>query len=289
MIFLRRLPPFDYVAPKTLQEVSSLLAKHKAEASLMAGGTDLLPKMKKREVVPKYLVSLKGIAGLGYVKGDKNGLRIGPLATIHDIETSAAVAKKYSILTETSHVFASAQIRNAATVVGNLCNAAPSADMAAPLLALGASLSVSGPRGSRDIPLEKFFTGPFTHCLKVGEVVSEIQVPASEPHTGGVYIKHTIRNAMDHALVGVAVVLTLDANDTCKDVRIALGACAPTPVRATAAEDVLKGNKLTKAAIEKAAKAAVAASQPRSDPEYKKEMVQVLTRRALNQALQLAH
>lgn len=288
MIFLRRLPPFDYIAPKTLKEAGSAIVKYKKEASLMAGGTDLIPKMKKRDVVPKYLISLKNVPGLAYIKEDKNGLRIGAMSTIHDIEVSSLIAKKYPILRDTSLVFASAQIRNIATVVGNLCSAAPSADMASPLLALGAVLSINGSKKARTIPLDEFFTGPFTNCLGVGELVAEIQVPALQPHTGGVYIKHTIRNAMDHALVGVAVVLTMDKNNVCKDVKIALGACAPTPVRATAAEEVLKGNKMTEAAIEKAAKTAVKASKPRSDPEYKKEMVQVLTRRALNQALQLA-
>ena len=288
MMFIRRLPSFEYVAPKSLWEASSVLAQHKAEASLMAGGTDILPKMKKRELVPKYLVSLKNVPGLAYIKQERGALMIGPMTTIHDVETSAVIAEKYPILRETSHVFASAQIRNLATVAGNLCSAAPSADMAPPLIALGASVNFSGPWGGKTIPLEKFFTGPFTNCLGDGELVVEIQVPRSQPHTGGVYIKHTIRNAMDHALVGVAVVLTLDGSDTCKDVRIALGACAPTPVRAIEAEKALKGNKLTKAAIDKAAKAAVAAAQPRSDPEYKREMVQVLTARALNQAWQLA-
>lgn len=288
MIFLRRLPPFDYIAPKTLKEAGSALAKYKNEASLMAGGTDLLPKMKKRDVVPKYLVSLKNVSGLAYIKEDKSGLRIGAMSTIHDIEVSPLIAKKYTILRDTSYVFASAQIRNIATVVGNLCSSVASADMAPPLLALGASLIVSNSKKGRIIPLEEFFTGPSTNCLGAGEIVAEIQVPALQPHTSGVYIKHTIRNAMDHALVGVAVILTMDKNNVCKDVKIALGACAPTPVRATAAEEVLKGSKMTEAAIEKAAKTAVKASKPRSDPEYKKEMVQVLTRRALNQALQLA-
>ncbi|MEK9149980.1 MAG: xanthine dehydrogenase family protein subunit M [Candidatus Desantisbacteria bacterium] len=288
MIFLRRLPPFDYIAPRTLKEAVSALVKYKAEASLMAGGTDMLPKMKKREVVPKYLVSLKNVSGLAYIKEDKSGLRIGAMTTIHDIEISPLIAKKYPILRDTSFVFASAQIRNLATVVGNLCNSDPSADMASPLLALGASLNVSSSKKEKIIPLEDFFTGPHTNCLGAGELVAEIQVPALQPNTSGVYIKHTIRNAMDHALVGVAVVLTMDKNNVCQDVKIALGACAPTPVRATAAEEVLKGNKMTEATIEKAAKTAVKASNPRSDPEYKKEMVQVLTRRALNQALQLA-
>lgn len=288
MIFIRRLPPFEYVAPKTLREASTTLAKYKDEASLMAGGTDLLPKMKKRDVVPKYLVSLKTIPGVAYINEDRNGLKIGPMATIHDVETSPLIAQKYPILRETSHIFASAQIRNLATVAGNLANSAPSADMAPPLIALGASLKLSGPPRGKVVPLEKFFTGPFTNCLVEGELIAEIQVPPSPPHTGGVYIKHTIRNAMDHALVGVAVVLTLDGGDVCKDVKIALGSCAPTPVRAISAEQALKGNKLNEASIEKAAKEAVSDAQPRSDPEYKREMVQILTRRALNQAWQLA-
>ncbi|MBI4289137.1 MAG: xanthine dehydrogenase family protein subunit M [Chloroflexi bacterium] len=288
MIFIRRLPQFDYVAPRTLWEASSVLAERKSEAVLMAGGTDLLPKMKKREATPRYLVSLKNVPGLAYIKEDKGALKIGPMATIHDVESSPVIAGKYAILRDTSLVFASAQIRNLATVTGNLCNAAPSADMASPLIALGATLSLSGPQGGRTIPLEKFFTGPFTNSLGEGELVAEIQAPQPQPHTGGVYIKHSIRNAMDHAIVGVAVVLTLDGSDVCKDVRIALGACAPTPVRAAEAEKALKGNKLTKAAIDKAAKAAVSAAQPRSDPEYKREMVQVLTARALNQAWQIA-
>lgn len=288
MIFIRRLPPFEYVAPKTLREASATLAKYKDEVALMAGGTDLLPKMKKREVVPKYLLSLKTIPGLAYVKEDKDGLKMGPMATIHDVEISPLIAEKYPILRGTSHVFASAQIRNLATVAGNLASSAPSADMAPPLIALGASLKLIGTPRGKVVSLEKFFTGPFTNCLSEGELIAEIQVPQPLPHTGGVYIKHTIRNAMDHALVGVAVVLTLDGGGICKDIKIALGSCAPTPVRAIAAEQALKGNKLNAASIEKAAKEAVSDAQPRSDPEYKREMVQILTRRALNQAWQLA-
>jgi len=214
-------------------------------------------------------------------------LRIGPLVTIHALETSTLIWQRCDILAQAAYNFGSPQIRNLATVAGNLCNASPAADTAPPLLALAASLRLISPRGERTIGMEGFFSGPFQNVLQEGELLAEIQVPAMPPQSAGIYLKHTIRNAMDHAMVGVAAVVTL-ADGACQDIKIALGAVAPTPMRAIKAEEILRGNVLEESLIEEAAKAASGEAQPRTDPEYKREMVRVLTRRAVTQAWERA-
>lgn len=283
-IFLRRLPKFEYLAPKSLAEACSFLSEHKGQARALAGGTDLLPAMKRRQEVPQYLVGLRNIPGLGSI-GDEGaqGLKMGAMATIHDLETSPAIRENYPILNQAAHVFGSTQVRNLATVGGNLCSAAPSADSVPSLLALGATLKLVGPKGERSVPADKFFTAPFQTVLGDDELLAEIAIPAMAPGSAGVYLKLTMRAAMDHALVGVAAVLTLD-DGTCKDIKIALGACNPVPLRAIKAEEALRGKALNEKVIEQAAQLASGEAQPRTDPEYKKEMIQVLTRRAVTQA-----
>lgn len=292
MDYLRRLPKFEYFQPRTVQETCSLLSQHKGKARIIAGGTDLLPQLKRREAVAEYLIGLKGIPGLDYIKYDEtDGLRFSALATLHAIETSPIIREKFNPLFQAVYSMASTQIRSRGTVGGNLCNAAPSADTAPALISLGARLKLVSPRGERTIPLEEFFTGPGETVLGEDELLVEIQVPNLPPHSGGVYLKHSIRRAMDLALVGVAAVITLE-NGTCKDVKIVLGAVAPTPVRASKAEKVLKGKVLGDGLIEQAAKEAAGEARPisdiRSSLEYRREMVEVLTRRAVKQGWEKA-
>jgi len=284
MVFLRRLPRFDYLAPASLAEACSLLQQHPGEAKLLAGGTDLLIAMKRRSETPQFLVGLKNVPGLDYLR-DGDTLSIGPLVTLHQIETSPAVRERWPILLQAADRFGSTQIRNLATVAGNICNASPSADTAPSLLVLGASLRVLGPGGERTIPIDEFFVAPFKTVLGETEVLAEIQVPAPPRRSAGAYIRHALREAMDHAMVGVAVMLHLGEGNTCQEARIALGACAPTPRRAHQAEAVLRGQAITEAAIAEAARVASQEAEPRTDPDYKREVVQVLTRRALKQAL----
>ncbi len=292
MNYLRRLPKLEYLEPKTIQEACSLLSQHKEKARVIAGGTDLLPMMKRREVVPQYLIGLKNIPDLDYVRySESDGLRFGALATLHAIETSPIIKEKFNALFQAAYSMASAQIRNRGTVGGNLCSAIPSADTAPALIALGARLKLISPRGERTIPVEEFFTGVRETALGEGELLVEVQVPNLPPHSGGVYLKHTLRRAMDLAIVGVAVVITSE-NGACKDVKIALGAVAPTPIRASKAEKVLKGKVLEDSLVEQAAKEAAGEARPisdiRSSLEYRREMVEVLTRRAVKQAWEKA-
>lgn len=286
--YVRRLPSFNYLAPKTIKRAISLLSQYNGQAKVVAGGTDLLIKMKKREVTPQYLIGLKNIPGLDYIRYDKaRGLRFGPLVTIHAMETSPIIKDKFPILAQAAASMASAQIRNLGTVVGNLCSGVPSADMAPGLIVLGASLKTTGAKGERTIAVENLFAGPHETVLASDELVAEVQVPNPPPNTGMVYIKHTLRAAMDLAMVGVAALVTMDGN-VCREVKIALGAVAPTPVRAPKAEAILRAKpfsvKLVEEAAEMAAKECKPISDIRAPADYRGEMVRVLTRRALNQA-----
>lgn len=289
---LRRLPEIECLFPKTLSEALSLLRKHNGAARAIAGGTDLLPKMKRREIAPNYLIDLKGIAGLHFIKYDKEkGLRIGAATTLNEILESSVVRKRYPILTEAVSQMASAQIRNMGTITGNLCNAVPSADSAPPLIALGAKLKLVGPKKARTVLVEDFFKGPDKTVLGPVELVAEIQIPPSRSGEFGTYLKHTLRREMDLAVVGVAAYLSLDSKrNVCKDVKIVMGAVAPVPMRAKEGEEILRGKPIDRDLIESAAKIASEEAEPiddiRSSADHRREMVKVLTKRAVQQCLE---
>jgi CO/xanthine dehydrogenase FAD-binding subunit len=286
--FYRRLPAFDYLTPKTIDEALSLLSQYK-DAKLIAGGTDLIPQLKQRATkLPQYLIDLKNIPDLDHIKYDaKNGLTIGALATIKAVIDSPAIRDKFSILSQAAGSMASPQVRNRGTISGNICNAVPSADSAPALLTLEAKLKLVGPRGERIVAIGDFFTGPNRTVLK-DEILLEIQVPTPPPKSQGVYLKLSPRRAMDLAMVGVAALVIPD-DGKCKDIRIALGAVAPTPLRAKKAEAVIRGQKPDSKLIEKAATIAAGEARPiddhRASAEYRREMVRVLTRRAIEQAV----
>jgi carbon-monoxide dehydrogenase medium subunit len=287
--FYRRLPKFEYLRPSTLDEALSLLSQHKGRAKAIAGGTDILPKLKRREIqAPEYLIDLKGIPHLDYIEHDEvGGLRLGALVTIHALEASSVVRESFGVLHQAAESMASTQVRNRGTVAGNLCNAVPSADTAPPLLTLEASLKLRSQKGERIVKIEDFFTGPNETVLTDEEILEEIRVPDLPPHSSGVYLKLTPRRSMDLALVGVAAVAVAE-DGICNDIRIALGAVAPTPMRARQAEDIVRGQKLSDGLIEKAAEIASGECQPISDHrasrEYRCHMVEVLTKRAIQQA-----
>jgi carbon-monoxide dehydrogenase medium subunit len=289
---LRRLPEIEFFFPKTLKEAFSLLKKYNRKARVFAGGTDLLPKMKRREVVPKYLIDLNGIPNLKFIKYEKEkGLRIGAATTLSEILESSLVNRRYPILTEAISQMASTQIRNIGTIAGNICNAVPSADSAPPLIVLGSQLKIVGPRKGRTVLVEDFFKGPDRTVLDSNELVSEIQIPPTISGGRGAYLKHTLRREMDLAIVGVAVYLVPDSKKgICKDIKIALGAVAPVPMRAKKAEEVLRGKQLNDDLIEKAAQIASEESKPiddiRGSAEYRREIVRVLTKRAIKQSLE---
>jgi carbon-monoxide dehydrogenase medium subunit len=279
---------FEYHEPANLEEASALLVRHRAQASLLAGGTDLLVEIREHIRWPKHVVNVKRIPGLAVLEyDDRSGLRFGALVTAREIETSPVVLEKYPGLAQAARELGSIQVRHRATVVGNICRASPSADTLPPLIADGASVRIHGPAGGRTVALEDFFTGPGKTDLAPGELVTEVAVPAPAPRTGKHYIKHGRRKAMELATVGVAVALTLEG-ERCREIRIALGAVAPTPIRARAAEDALRGRRLDGAAIAAAARIAMGACRPisnvRASADYRREMVGVLTARAIERA-----
>jgi carbon-monoxide dehydrogenase medium subunit len=269
-----------------------MLAERGPEAKLVAGGTDLLPQLKNGQLKPACVVDLSGVERLRSLEAaDGGGLRIGAAVTARTLEQDGGVRARYPALAESGALVGSVQIRNLATVGGNLCNAAPSADMAPPLLALDAEAVIAGPRGTRRTPLAAFFTGVRRTVLAPDELLIELVVPAPGPRSGGHYLRHTPRRELDIAVVGVASQLTL-TDGVCARARIALAAVAPTPVRATAAEQALEGQPVTAERIARAASLAAEAARPISDQrgsaDFRRHLVRVLTRRTLTRALERA-
>jgi carbon-monoxide dehydrogenase medium subunit len=284
-----RLPHFEYFQPKTLEQACSLLATHPDEVAPLAGGTDLFVKMKQRRLVPRYVVNLKGIPGMDYITYDENeGLRIGALATIQSLKNSVTVKRHCSMLAAAAGVESSVQIRNVATLGGNIANASPAADAPLALIALGASALITRSGGQREVLLEDFFTGPGKTVLQPGEIIREIHIPPLPPRTGGAYLKHAMRRT-DIAIVSCAVVLTL-VDDLCNDIKIGLGSVGPTAFRARKAEGLLKGKKITDDIADAAAQAAVDESRPIDDirgyAEYRTTTVLAITKQTIMQALQ---
>lgn len=283
---------FDFLEPSTLTEAVSLLARYGSGAKVIAGGTDIIVRIKDKAIRPAYLVSLARIAGLDQISGNGAGVRIGAMATASSLEKSAIIRAHCPIISEAAGQLASGGIRNVATVGGNLCNASPSADTAPALIAAHARAHLIGPDADRELPLEEFFAGPGKSVLGQAELMESLTIPAMPPRTGGVYMKYGMRGSTDLAIVGVAAVVTLDGNNTCRSTRVVLGAVAPTPMRAIEAEDFLKGKIIGEAEIAVAARLAAAAARPISDvrasAEYRRDMVAVFTRRALHEALRRA-
>ena len=277
-----------YLEPKTIEEAIFLLSRHKEAAKVVAGGTDLIIQLKKGVELPRYIINIKGISNQDSITYDeREGLRIGALATIHSIEVSPVIRQKFGVLAQAASELGTSQVRNCATIGGNLCNAAPSAETAPALIVLEASLKITGAGGERTVPIEDFFIGPGQTVLHPDEILSEIQVPNPPPRSGGVYLKQTIRKALDLATVGVAVITRLDG-DIIRDVKIALGAVAPTPIRATKAEMIIREQKLDDALLDEAGLVASGEASPiddvRSSADYRREIIRVLVGRAIRQA-----
>jgi aerobic carbon-monoxide dehydrogenase medium subunit len=282
----------DYFEPKTVSEAVSLLAKYGAEAKVIAGGTDMLVDMKYKEE-PGCLVNIKKIPGLSAIRENGGSLSIGAVTTIRDLETSALVREKLPVLWESSHQFASLQIRNTATIGGNICRASPSGETLAPLLVLEAKGRCAFADGEKVQPFTSFFQGPGKSVLGANGLLTEIEVPYPAPGSKSVYLKHAVRGAMDIAMVGVAVLITPDgAKNNVQDVRIGLGAVAPTPIRAAKAEALLRGKPLSAALIKEAAAMTAAESSPisdqRSSAENRRWIVEALTRRGLRETWKAA-
>jgi aerobic carbon-monoxide dehydrogenase medium subunit len=282
----------EYFEPKSLEEALSLLAKHGAEAKVIAGGTDVMVDIKYKEE-PGCLINIKKIPGLTKIQENGGSLRIGALTTIRELETSTILRDKLPVLWESSHQFASLQIRNTATIGGNICRASPSGETLAPLLVLEATGKCVFSDGEKTQPFTSFFQGPGKSVLGATGLLTEIDVPYPAPGSKSVYLKHAVRGAMDIAMVGVAVMITPDGSkNNIQDVRIGLGAVAPTPVRATKTEALLRGKALSPELLKEAGALTASEASPiddqRSSAENRRWIVEALTRRGLAQTWKAA-
>lgn len=281
-----------YFEPKSVSEALSLLNKYGERARVVAGGTDVLVDMRFKDE-PPCLINLKRIPDMSYIKEQNGSLLIGPLTTIREIETNRLVKERFPVLWGASHQFASLQIRNTATIGGNVCRASPAGEMLAPLLVMEAKVRMTLPKEEKSIALDSFFIGPSKTVLGAQGLVTEIGIPRPPGESGGVYLKHAVRGAMDIAMVGVAILVTPDSTRRLvRDVRIGLGAVAPTPIRARKAEEHLRGKAFDDELIREAAKTAASESKPvtdhRGSAEYRTWIVEALTRRGLTEAWQVA-
>lgn len=284
------MKPFSYFSPRTLREAIELLVAHGQEAKIWAGGTDLLVEMKEGILAPQYVIDLKDIPALNQIKPENQYLKIGALATIHEVEIHPSVREYAGMLAQAASLLGSLQIRNKGTIGGNLCHASPAADLASPLLALDARVRMIGKNGERAENLEKFFVGPGITTLKPDEILTEIQVPIPPPGSAGFYLKFSPRKAMDLALVAVATLITLDmTSQICTQARIALGAMAPTPVRVKKSERILEGKRIKRELLQEASDLAAEESRPISDIRgsawYRKEVVKSLVEQGILQTL----
>jgi carbon-monoxide dehydrogenase medium subunit len=283
-------PAFDYHAPKTLPEAIGLLAQLGDEAKILSGGQSLLPLLKLRLARPTHLIDIGRIAGLDYIKEEGGFLKIGALVHEAGLEASPLVRSKYPILVDTAQVIADPVVRTRATVAGNLAHGDPANDHPATMLAVGAEVTATGPKGQRTIPLEKLFTGIFTTALEPTEVLTEVRVPVPPPGSGGAYVKLE-RKVGDFATAGAAAFLVIGGGKI-EHAGIGLTNAGPMPIKARDAEQFLKGKAPDAATFAEAAKRAAAAAAPNADRRgsvaYKTEMARVLTQRALEKAAQRA-
>jgi len=284
-------PAFEYLRPATIPEAISLLQQHGEDAKILSGGQSLVPMMKLRIARPAYLVDINRIAGLSYVKEEGGFLKIGGLTREAELEASSLVRARYPILLDTVRVIADPQVRNLATIAGNLAHGDPANDHPATMLALRARVVATGANGERVIPIEQFFETLFTTALQQAEILTEIRIPIPPAHSGGAYFKLE-RKVGDFATAAVAAQVTVDPPGVVQKAGIGLTNVGPIPIKAKAAEDFLEGRRLDATSIAQAAQFAADASQPSSDlrgpAEYKKSLVRELTKRALSRAAERA-
>ena len=280
---------FEYVRPSTVEEACRFLAASGGQAKALAGGTDLLVQIRHDRAHPETLMSLQDFAELSFVRRETDGgLAIGSMAKLAAIENSPDVTRDFPSIAEAASFVGSIQVRNRATLGGNLCNAAPSADMTPILIALDAKATITSGREDRTVALEDFFAGPGKTVLKDGELLRQVSVPAAPASSFARYVR-AYRSAMDIAIVGVAVMADFDPkNGLCRDLRLVLGAVAPTAIRAKETEKMAIGRKLDADLIDAMSQMAAQEAKPisdvRSSAEYRKTMVAVLSRRALHAA-----
>jgi carbon-monoxide dehydrogenase medium subunit len=279
---------FNYLAPESLEEALEMLALH-TDATPLAGGTDLLVQIKEHNRTLQTILSLKRVKETARCVYDNGLLSLGATTTVGAVAANRSLREDFTALASAAGMIGSVQIRNMATIGGNLCNASPSADTAPPLLALNAQAVIASSQGERRVPLEAFFLGPGHSSLQPGELLKALIVPRLPQRSGSYYLRHTPRAWMDIAVVGVAAVITLDDAGAITGAGLGLGAVAPVPMRAKAAEALLIGKKPDDALFRAAGKTAADESSPiddvRSSAEYRRHLVEILTRRALQGAL----
>lgn len=282
---------FEYHAPRALDEAISLLQKLGSDAKILSGGQSLIPMMKLRLASPAEIIDINRIPGLDLVTESNGHLSIGALVRESDLEFSPVVKSRYPLLYDTTIVIADPLVRNQATVCGNLAHGDPANDHPATMLALEATIITIGPRGEREIPVTSFFTGLFETALEPDEILKEIRVPAPSPNSGGAYLKME-RKVGDYATAGVAVQIALNGAGACERAGVGLTNVGFIPIKATGTESFLAGKHLDDATIKQASEMAASEAQPvddiRGSEDYKRDLVRVLTARALKQALQRA-
>jgi CO/xanthine dehydrogenase FAD-binding subunit len=284
----RKMPKFEYFRPGSFEEAIHMLREYRGQIRPLAGGTDLFIDMKVKGAAWKNVLDLKGIPDADFIRETDGRIEIGSLANLHSVEVSPLIKKKIPLLAAAAGTIGSVQIRNQGTIGGNLCNAAPSADTAPALLCLGAKAEIIDESGISEIPLETFFLGPGRTVLGGATLLKKIIIPFPPPNTAGVYFKESPRRAMDLAVAGISCLLTLDVTrKKCIDCRIALGAVAPTPMRAKKAESVLVGKGITQKIVAAAGETASQETSPISDvrgsAEFRREMVRVFVKKGLGE------
>jgi len=284
---VKRPEPFEIFQPTSIQEAREIHAQHGPGGYFLAGGTDLVIAIKEKGLVPRYVVDLKRIESLSGIREQADGsLVIGALTTMREVETSRVINKRFPFLAQSAAEVGSIQIRNRATIGGNIANATPSADVVPALLVLVARVKISTSSGEKLLPLESVFLGPGKTVMERGDILTEIIIPPASVNLRGEYIKFSPREMMDLAYVGVAVALVTDGDyNVCREAVIALGAVAPVPMRARRAEAVLINNVINEESAERAGVAASDECAPisdvRSSAAYRRHMVRVNTKRAI--------
>ncbi len=287
------MPKFDYHEPRSVDEAIRLLDEIGKEASVLAGGTDLLVNMKMGKTAPKHVVSLSRIEDLKGVKREQGHLTLGACVTAGELKEQEEIKAEFNGLCQSAGSLGSPLIRNLATVGGNIVTARPAADLPPSLMAYGASIVLKKEKGERIIPLGEFFKGPGQTIIEPEEILCAVTLNEPPPYSGGGYVKLGVRKALEISLVNVAAFMTLDGpNGPVKEARIVLGAVAPVPMRSPSAEAVLMGERPDDTLFEKAGTEASKDAKPiddfRGSAEYRREMVRVLTKRALRMAYEEA-
>lgn len=296
MTFLRRLPKFDFVSPNSIAELCSLTAgASNGELMLFAGGTDAVLQLRRREVTPRCVVGLKGVPELDFIEEQPDGsLAIGAMTTLQSLMKSPAVQGHFDVLAETAGQIGGVELRNVATLGGNIAGALPCADLPPPLMTLDAEVKLSGKDGERWVPIDELFAGYGKTVAAKGEVLTEIRVPKPAARSASVYLKYHDRQSMDMTVVGVGASVELDDEGKgFRDIRLAYANGAPTAFRAKKTEEVLRGNEMSEEALQAVAEAAGKEAVPRAnswraDPQYRLTLIRNLTKRAIRSAWEKA-